>query len=171
MFLFFSGEIVSKCSHFVLIQNLNVLLRLPLIPYIEWINIFSFPQLLETDFQITSRSQKFFKICILKNFYKVHRKTPVLESLFDKVVGLKACNFTKKRFKTRFIFPCEYCKIIKNTLFTEHFRPTASMIKQMSLCKPAENRFSDDCYQGCWTYRQKQSFRGFLRKKCSKNMQ
>ena len=30
------------------------------------------------------------KIGVLKHFNKFHRKTPVLESLFNKVVGLKA---------------------------------------------------------------------------------
>ena len=32
-------------------------------------------------------------------FHKIHRKTPVLESLFNKVVGLKACNFIKNRLQ------------------------------------------------------------------------
>ena len=42
----------------------------------------------------SSRSQTFFK-CSLK-FCKFHRKTPGLESLFNKVAGLKALNFAKK---------------------------------------------------------------------------
>ena len=35
----------------------------------------------------SSRSQMFFKIGVLKNFHKCHRKTPVLEYLFNKVTG------------------------------------------------------------------------------------
>ena len=31
-----------------------------------------------------------------------HRKTPVLESLFDKVAGPQSCNFIKKRLQHRF---------------------------------------------------------------------
>ena len=38
----------------------------------------------------------------------IHRKTPVLESLFSKATGLR--NPTK-------LFPCEYCKIFKNSFF------------------------------------------------------
>ena len=32
---------------------------------------------------------------------KIHRKIPVLESLFNKVAGLQACNFIKKRLQLR----------------------------------------------------------------------
>ena len=32
-------------------------------------------------------------------FRNIHRKTPVLESLFNKVAGLKAYNFIKKRLQ------------------------------------------------------------------------
>ena len=35
----------------------------------------------------------------IRNIYK---KTPVLESLFNKVSGLEACNFIKKRLQYRF---------------------------------------------------------------------
>ena len=42
---------------------------------------------------------------VLKNFAnftrKFHRKTPALESLFNKVAGLEAYNFIKKRLKHR----------------------------------------------------------------------
>ena len=43
----------------------------------------------------SSRSQMFCKIGVLKNF------APVLESIIDKVAGLKACNFIKKRLQYR----------------------------------------------------------------------
>ena len=54
---------------------------------------------------------------VLKNFLKFHRKTPVLESLFNKVAGL--CNFIKKRLQYR-CFPVKIVKfsrtpISKNT--------------------------------------------------------
>ena len=58
------------------------------------------------------------------------RKTPVLKSLFNKVVGL-ACNFTKKRLQHR--FSCEFRKIFKNTFFTEQLRATASVIYKFLL--------------------------------------
>ena len=43
-----------------------------------------------------SRWQMFFKKGVLKN---IHRKTPVLESLFNKVAGQKPFNFIKKDFQ------------------------------------------------------------------------
>ena len=39
--------------------------------------------------------------CSLK-FRKFYRKTPVLQSLFNKVAGLKTCNFIKKRPQHRY---------------------------------------------------------------------
>ena len=39
-------------------------------------------------------------------FHNIHRKTLMLESLFNKVAGLKA-------------FSCEYCEIFKNSFFIE----------------------------------------------------
>ena len=38
----------------------------------------------------SSRSQVFLKIGVLKKIRSIHRKTRVLESLFNKVAGLKA---------------------------------------------------------------------------------
>ena len=39
----------------------------------------------------------FYKKAALKNFASyIHRKTPLLDSLFNKVGGLKPCNFIKR---------------------------------------------------------------------------
>ena len=54
----------------------------------------------------------FFKMRALKNFVIFTGKTPVLESLFNKVAGLKAYNFIKKELEHR-CFPI----IFKNTFF------------------------------------------------------
>ena len=43
----------------------------------------------------SSRSQMLFKIGVLKNSENLTKKTPVLESLFNKVADLKVCNFIK----------------------------------------------------------------------------
>ena len=43
----------------------------------------------------------------------------MLESLFDKVAGLKACIFIEKETLTQ-VFFCEYCEIIENSFFIEH---------------------------------------------------
>ena len=50
----------------------------------------------------------------------MHKKTPVLESLFDKVAGLKAYNFNKKRLLRR-CFPVNIAKFLRAALFIEHF--------------------------------------------------
>ena len=42
----------------------------------------------------------------------------MLESLFDKVAGPKACIFIEKETPTQ-VFFCEYCEIIENSVFIE----------------------------------------------------
>ena len=61
----------------------------------------------------SSRSQMFFKIRGLKNFL-LFTKTPVLESLFDNVAGLMACNVIKKRLQHR-CFPVNITKFIRTS--------------------------------------------------------
>ena len=49
-------------------------------------------------------------------FLDIHKKISVLESLFNKVTGLMACNFIKKETPTQ-VFSCEYHKMFENTFF------------------------------------------------------
>ena len=49
----------------------------------------------------------FYKRSCFQKFCNIYRKTPVVESLFSKVVPKQ-------------IFSREYCKIFKNTYFEEH---------------------------------------------------
>ena len=51
-------------------------------------------------------------------------KTSVLESLFNKFIGLQACNFTKKRLQHRH-FPVNIANF-KNTYFEKHLRTACS---------------------------------------------
>ena len=60
-----------------------------------------------------------------QKFRKSHRKTPVLESPFNKVTGMTACNFIKKRLQHK-VFSCEICEIFKNNYFEEHLLTVAS---------------------------------------------
>ena len=55
----------------------------------------------------SSRSQMFYKLGVLENF-KIHRKTPQLESLFNKVARP-----TETLSK---VFSYDFCKIFKSTL-------------------------------------------------------
>ena len=48
----------------------------------------------------------------------------MLESLFNKVTGLQACNFTEKRLQHR-LFPVNIANF-KNTYFEKHLGTTAS---------------------------------------------
>ena len=59
-----------------------------------------------------------------EKFRNIHRKTSVLESLFNKVTGLQACNFTKKRLQHR-RFPVNIANF-KNTYFEKHLRTAGS---------------------------------------------
>ena len=45
-------------------------------------------------------------------FGKVHTKTPALESLFNKVTGLKTCIFTKRRHQRK-CFLAKFSKILR----------------------------------------------------------
>ena len=66
-------------------------------------------------------TQKFLSLRqIFLKFSKFHKKTPVLDSLFDKVAGLQACNFIKNTATQA--FSCE----LKNTFLTEHLRRLAA---------------------------------------------
>ena len=57
----------------------------------------------------------------LKKIRKIHWKTPVPESLFNKIAG----HYIKKETLAQ-MFSCVFCKILKNTFFTEHLQVTAS---------------------------------------------
>ena len=69
-------------------------------------------------------------------FCNIHSKTtPVLESLFKKVAGLKASNFIKKRYLH--VFSCECCKIFKNT-FINRTPPVDAPVRLNFYCISAE---------------------------------
>ena len=66
----------------------------------------------------SSRSQMFFKKGVLKNFAMFTGKHLCwMESPLNKVAGLKACSFIKKRLHPTQVFFCEYCEIFKSSSF------------------------------------------------------
>ena len=84
-------------------------------------NVFSYSTILAVfrryNLQKQSPEVFYIKKAVLKNFEIItHKKTPVLESLFNKVINLKACTFTKKRIPAQ-VFCWEYYEIFKNTYF------------------------------------------------------
>ena len=56
-----------------------------------------------------------------KKFRNIHRKTLVLESVFNKVAGLKAYNFIKKRLQHR-CFPVDIAEFLRTSFFKEYLR-------------------------------------------------
>ena len=56
-----------------------------------------------------------------RKFRNSHKKTSVLQSLFNKVEGLKACNFIKKKLQRR-CFPVKFAKFLCAPFFREHLR-------------------------------------------------
>ena len=53
-----------------------------------------------------------FKKRCCKKFFKFHRKTILLKSLFNRVAGLQVCSFIKKRLQHR-CFPVEFTKLLR----------------------------------------------------------
>ena len=67
------------------------------------------------------RSQMFFKIDVPLKFHEIHKKIFVLESHFNKITGLMACNLTKKR-PHHGCLPVNITKYLVVAFFIEHFR-------------------------------------------------
>ena len=68
-----------------------------------------------------------YKTCdkrVLEYISNIHKKAPVLDSPFNKVAGLKACNFIEMRIYRK-CFPVNIVKFLR-TYFEEHLLTTAS---------------------------------------------
>ena len=93
--------------HFYLIVT-NLIFHKLLINYLNLIEESIKKQLLTAVLQLfekikSSRQQMFFKIRCSQKFCNIHRKTPVLEFLFNKIAGLQ--------------LSCEYCNVFNNSFF------------------------------------------------------
>ena len=60
-----------------------------------------------------------------KKFRKFYRKTPALESLFNKVAGLQTCNIIKKKLQHR-CFPVEFVKFLRTHILKNICETNAS---------------------------------------------
>ena len=60
-------------------------------------------------------------------FRKIHRKSTCAKAS-SRIKLSEVCNFIKKEALAQ-VFSCEFCKIFKNTFFTEQLRVTASDIR------------------------------------------
>ena len=59
-------------------------------------------------------------MCYL-NFRKYHRKKTVLESVFDKVAGLRVWDFITKKLQQR-CFPVKFAKSLRTPFLTQHLQ-------------------------------------------------
>ena len=66
-------------------------------------------------------------------FFTFHNITPVLESLFNKVAGLKACNFIKNRLQRR-CFPAKLAKFLR-TIVLKNICERLLLNKEVAFCK------------------------------------
>ena len=58
---------------------------------------------------------------VFLEFRKIHRKTPVPESLFNKVAGLRPATLLKKRLWHR-CFPVNFAKFLRTPFLTKHLQ-------------------------------------------------
>ena len=89
-------------------------------------------------------------------FRKIHSKTPVPESLFNKVAGL-ACNVIKKETLAQ-VFSSEFCEISKNIFFHRPLPVAASDISKEDYQKSSKKLTS-------FLYKNPVSFYGNYHKK------
>ena len=107
------------------IRNINFENTTGFLFNINWENNLLFSTVNPTVTKQIQPPEVFFKKKWSEKFQKIHRKTPVPESLFLIKLQGEACSFIKKETQAQ-VFSCEFCKISKNTLFTEHLRATTS---------------------------------------------
>ena len=62
------------------------------------------------------------KKVVLKNFANFAKKARLLEPLFNKVAGLKACNFIKKRFQ-HMCLPVKFSKFLRTPILKNICEP------------------------------------------------
>ena len=81
----------------------------------------------------------FYKKAVLKKFCYTHKKTPVLESLFNKAADLKTCNF--KRDSNKGFFSVNIVKFFKISILKSicerlllHFSIQFVIFKQLNHC-------------------------------------
>ena len=66
------------------------------------------------------RRRCYFKKAALKNFCKIHRKTPLLSLLFNNIVNLRHETLFKKRPQRR-CFPLNFAKFLRTPIFYDTY--------------------------------------------------
>ena len=89
--------------------------------------------------------QRFCKKGVLKKFHKIHLKTPVSESLFNRLSGLRPASLLKKRLQHR-CFQVNFAKFLRTPFLHNTSVISLSFISQRSfiyLFKPSFVRKMD----------------------------
>ena len=79
-----------------------------------------------------------FKKAVISNFELFTGKKLVLQSIFNKVAGLKACNFVKKETQTPVFellswVSCEYCNIFRNIYSAQIVTKRSQVLSNINL--------------------------------------
>ena len=76
-------------------------------------NLYKLQQKIMYGISRSSRPEVICKKKLLLKLHRIHRKIPVSESLFNNVVGLQICNFTKKRLQ---VFSCDFATFLRTSI-------------------------------------------------------
>ena len=93
---FYFSNFQFKTETFIVTPSWTLLFLYIYNRYIFFVTYFSGPIFFYTLTYKSSRSHMFFKMSALENFRSIHRKTPMLEFLFNDVAGLKHCKIIKE---------------------------------------------------------------------------
>ena len=110
--------------------------------------------------QNQNTTNEMFKNCLQKHSFadvvqnrsslecaNIHRKTPVLDSLFNKVAGLQTCNSIKNGLQHR-CFPVNVANFLRIAFSIEHLRWLLSLLlereEEKSMEKGGRKKFSNE---------------------------
>ena len=94
----------------------------------QWIS----PAVYKSFFK-SSLLQMFIKVGVLIDFARnIHKKTPVMKPIFNKVAELKDCNFIKKRLQRK-CFHVNIAKSLRTASHIEHLRWLLSFLHQIPI--------------------------------------
>ena len=79
------------------------------------------------NYEVSSHPRCSVRKDVLRNFTKFTGRHLCQSFFFNKVAGLRSATLLKKTLTQ--VFSCEFCKIFRNTFFTEHLWTTAPKLE------------------------------------------
>ena len=80
--------------------------------------------------------------------WRFHRKTPMLESVFNKIAGVQAYNFMKRRLQHK-CFPVKKTEFLRTTILKNIWKKKEHLPTTASCLTEAKYAFAINCYM-CW---------------------